>query len=295
MTLKNQWKTIKNNWLIIIILLVAAIFFYAGDNLLSTDLLEGYGESVEILTEPVGYAPSRIIKSGIYPPLGADSFAPEVEDRKITKTASISIEMELGQFQEGERQLKAIISSTNSFLLNENVNKYDRGKKSYHSGSYTLKVDVRKYDTVVSQLKEIGEVQSFSENTADITGTYTNIQTELEAERARLARYEQMLAEATEVADKIELSDRIFDQERIIKYLEESLENQDERVEYATIYMQITEKQSEFASIGFVTLGQLITNLVSSTSTVLELLFSVLPWAVVIVAVWLGVRWVKRR
>ena len=104
-----------------------------------------------------------------------------------------------------------------------------------------------------------------------------------------------MLAEATTVADKIELNDRIFDQERTIKYLEASLQNQDEQVEYATIYFQLTEKQSEFVSLAFVTFGQLITNLVSSTSNVLKMLFSILPWIIAAVIIWLGVRWGRRR
>lgn len=300
MTLQEQWKTMKNNWLVIVIVLLAMVFFSVGDELLSSVSYSGiyagdYGESVGILAESVGYAPSRMMKSGFYPPIGTDDFAPEVEDRKITKTASLSTEVELGTFQNAEQQLKMIISSSNSFVLNENVNKYGLGKKSYYSGNYNLRIDIQKYDAVLSQLKQIGEVQSFSENAQDITGTYTNIQTELEAERARLARYNQMLAEATLIADKIELNDHIFNQERTIKYLEDSLQNQDEQVEYATIYVQITEKQSEFASMTFVTFGQLVTGLVSSTSSVLELLFAVLPWAIVIVAVWLGVRWIKRR
>ncbi len=297
MTLKDQWKKIKDNWLIIVVVLLIAGFFYAGDDLLSTARFESYGydyeEPLGIATESLGYGSSRMMKSGFYP--GSDDFSPEVEDRKITKTASLSTEVEFGQFQEGEQQLKAIVSSTDSFLLDENINKYDLGRKSYYSGSYNLKVDVRKYDQVVASLQQIGEVQSFSEYAQDITGKYTNLQTELEAERARLQRYNQMLAEAELIADKIELNDRIFDQERTIKYLEDSLKNQDQRVEYATIQVQMTEKQSEFSSLAFVSFGQLITNLVSSSSNLLELLFSVLPWAVVIALIWIGVRWVRRR
>jgi len=295
MTLKDQWKKMKDNWLIIVILVLIAGFFYGGDELLSTESFgrsysPDYGESLEIAAE---YAP--MMKLGISRSYGDDAFAPEIEDRKITKTASLSTEMEFGTFQEGERQLKAIVSSTNSLLLNENVNKYDRGRKSYYSGSYNLKVDGRVYDAVVSQLKEIGEVQSFSENAQDITGTYTNIQTELEVERARLQRYKQMLAEATLIADKIELNDRIFNQERTIKYLEDALTNQDEQVEYASVYMQITEKQSGFANVAFVTFGQLVTGLVSSASNVLKLLFSIVPWLVTAVIVWLIVRWARNR
>ncbi len=300
MTLQEQWKTMKNNWLIVLILIVMAIFFSAGDELLSAVSSSGgyagdYGESVGMMAESIGYAPSRMMKSGVYPSIGNDDFAPEAEDRKITKTASLATEVERGTFQDAEQQLKMVVSSSNSFLLNENVNKYDRGRKSYYSGSYNLKIEVKKYDAVLSQLKQIGEVQSFSEKAVDITGMYTNIQTELEAERARLQRYNQMLAEAEVIADKIELSDRIFNQERTIKYLEEALRNQDKQVEYATIYVQITEKQSEFAGIALVTLGGLVHGLVSSVNNLLRLVFVALPWVLIVLIVWLGVRWVRRK
>lgn len=291
----------KNNWLIIVMVILAAGFFYAGDDLFYRASYSGdyyptvYGGSTGIVAESVGYTSSQMMRSGIYPPNIADDFAPEVEDRKITKTSSLSTEVDQGTFPDAEQQLKAIISSTDSLLLNENVNKYDWGRKSYYSGSYSLKVDVRKYDAVISKLKEIGELQSFSEDTDDITGRYTNIQTELAAEKARLLRYEQMLAEAELIMDKIELNDRIFEQERTIKYLEASLQNQDERVEYATIYMQITEKQSDYAGIVLITLGELVHGLVSSVNNLLQLIFVALPWALIAAVVWLGVRWVRRK
>ena len=66
-------------------------------------------------------------------------------------------------------------------------------------------------------MKEIGEVTSFSENADDITEQFVDLETELVAEKERLARYKQMLSEATLVEDKIQLSDRIFNQERTIK------------------------------------------------------------------------------
>lgn len=293
MAVQDQWKTVKNNWLIIVLLIVLVGFPYFAERGNSL-----FGLNTQSFNErAMGTAnyDSGMMKYEIMPNPFSGDLAPPVEDRKITKTSSLSTEVERETFQNTEQKLKNIVSSSNSFLLNENVNKYGQGRKSYFSGIYNLKVNVRKYDAVLSQLKQIGEVQSFSENTQDITGTYTNIQTELEAERARLERYNQMLAEATTVADKIELNDRIFNQERTVKYLEDSLKNQDEQVEYATIYVQMAEKQSEFAGLAFITFGQLVRGLVSSTSNLLELLFSILPWIIVIIIVWLAVRWRKRK
>lgn len=309
MTLKDQWKKMKENWLIILVLVVVVGFFYIGDDLsyrisspdYSESYAPSYGEPLGVAAESVNYATPRTMKSSTYIPSVQDGFAPEVEERKVTKTTSLATKIERGTFQQAEQQLKGILYNelpsryAAPVLLSENVQKYGEDTEAYFSGSYILKVDARAHDTVISQLKEIGEVQSFSENAQDITATYTNLQTELEAERARLERYNQMLVEATLIADKIDLNDRIFNQERVIKYLEESLENQDQQVAYSTIYVQITEERSQFAGIAFVSFGQLITSLVSSASNLLELIFTLLPWAIVIAVVWLGVRWVRKK
>ena len=71
--------------------------------------------------------------------------------------------MEQGGFKTAEEKLKVIVTSSGAYLLNENVQKYD-AEHPYYYGYYTLKIDSKKYVAVVSQLKEIGAVTSFSEN-----------------------------------------------------------------------------------------------------------------------------------
>ena len=154
---------------------------------------------------------------------------------------------------------------------------------------------MRKYDALLSSLRGMGEVTYFNENADDVTGTVTDLKVELDAEKERLSRYKQMLAEATLTADKIELSDRIFNQERTVKYLEESLRNVGQRVEYATVYFQLNEKQSEYMDVVFVKFSQLVRSFVDSINNLFRLVFVVLPYAVVGLLIWLGVRYVRKR
>ena len=187
------------------------------------------------------------------------------------------------------------MEGTDAILLNENSNKYGKTKNSYYSGSYQIKVPTSKYSLALDQLKALGEVQSFSENARDITASYTNTQTELEVERQRLQRYEDMYSKAITVSDQIELSDRIFNQERTIKYLEQSLENKDLRIEYTTISLNVQEERSSYANIALVKFSDLIRKLVDSFNSLIALMFWILPWAAIALIVWFGVRFVKRR
>jgi len=291
MALKEQFAKIKENWLLLLLVLVIFVFLQAGS---ISRLTGGFS--------PTSYSNNKMMVAESQPGRGYDAlppsygdFAPGVQDRKITKTSSISSEVKSGSFDEAESRLKSIIKSSGSYLLNENVNKYDSGWKSYRSGSYQVKVDTKKYDAVTAQLKEIGEVKSFSENADDVTGSYKNLEIELNAEKQRLLRYNKMYDEATIIADKIQLSDKIFDEERTIKYFEDSLKNIDQRVDYATIYLTLSEKQPEYSNIVFVKFSELVSTLVSSINSLFTLFFAVLPYAVAALIIWIAVRFFRNR
>ena len=230
MAIKEQFQKIKDNWLIVLLLMIVFLLFT------SLPAIETLQQNVfQAGSSSRGYeiaaADSKMGIGMPSPMMYSEGFAPETAERKITKTVSLSTEVEKGTFKDAESKLKSIVTASGAFLLNENAQKYDLGRRSYYSGSYSIKVEEGKYDAVVMQLKQIGEVTWFSENTDDITAQFVSLEAELQAEKERLARYRQMLAEATIISDKIELSDRIFNQERTIKYLEEQLKNAGTRVE----------------------------------------------------------------
>ena len=295
MTLKEQLIKIKENWLLIVIVLAVFAFLNSG----------GIGNIRSLSSTAIGASLEKMSASdaaysrggyGVIPPIPSyEDFAPDVADRKITKSSSISIETETGKFADAESKLKSIVRSTNSYLLNENVNRYDSGWKSYYSGSYQIKVDSKKYNDIVAQLKNIGEVKSFNENAEDVTGSYKNLEIEINAEKQRLDRYNKMYEEATLIADKIQLSDKIFEEERVIKYMEDSLKNIDQRVDYSTIYVTLNEKQSQYANIVFVKFSELVQRLVASINSLLTLVFAAIPYAVAGLVVWFGIRFFRRK
>lgn len=233
MGIKEQLIKLKDNWLLIAIVVV--VFIFVSGMFSGSGLTRGLGGYSQELAPAGGEAFSKMAYDSSYAeeyPSPDEGFAPEETVRKVVKTSSMSTEVGRGSFYESENKLLGIVKSSGSYLLNQNVNKYGTDRKSYYIGSYQIKVDVKNYDSVVAHLKEIGEVQSFSENSEDVTESYTDLKIEIESEKSRLKRYEAMYAEAKEVADKIELNDRIFDLERSIKYMEDALENIDERVDY---------------------------------------------------------------
>ena len=294
MGIKKQFAKIKENWLIIFLGIVLFLFMSGGSGFLNNIMISGIDKSWSLGgSEMMGLSDS--MERGYYPGLANSDFAPEVEERKLIKTTRLSTEIKRGLFNEAEIELKNIITLSDSYLLNEQVNKYGSERKSYYQGSYQLKVDTKKYDSVISQLKEIGTVKSFSETTNDVTGRYTNLAIEIEVEKQRLLRYEEIYSGAVSVSDKVELSDRIFNQERTIKYLEDSLKNIDQRVDYSSIYFTMNEERSEYYEVILVKLSTLIKSLVGSFNTLIQLVFVLIPWAIALFFIGLGWKHFKKK
>jgi len=282
MGLKEQWTKIKENWLMIVLVLLILGAFLVVSKAVDTNFTSGYGGVYmeKALSSYNGVSEARMIA-----PYPSDSFAPGVTERELLKSANLNSEIKQGEFLTAESKLKAIITSSGAYLLDENVQKYGEEDEVYHAGYYNLKVDTKKYAAVVSQLKEIGTIISFSENTQDVTGSYTNLKVELQAEQERLARYEKMFSEATEVSDKITLNDRIFDEQRTIKYLQERLQNIDTEVEYSSIYVSLQEKPSPYANVEVISFSALVMAFVGSLNGLFELLVVILPYGVAIVII----------
>src|SRR3989344_2174909 len=239
MALKNQFQKLKENWLLLALVVVVLVVF-SGLNPTQTFTNKiAMDESVDLTAS----------RSSSFVPY-YDNFAPEAAQRFITKTSSLSTEIKRNTFQETDSKVKDLTKGFNAIIINENQNKNGEGKTSYLSSSYTMKVETSKYDSLVSQLKTIGEITYFNENSDDIT-------------------------------------DQIFEEERTIKYYEEALENVNNQVSYSTVYLTITEKRSDFANAAFIKFSQIVTSFVDSINSLINLIFVLIPWAIALLIIWL--------
>lgn len=246
--------------------------------------------SNELMMETSYSAPASagIAASRSYYPSPGQDFAPDVEERKITKTSSLRTTVKSGEFDAAAAKVKEVLSSADFILLDEDVDKHETERGSYYySASYQIKVAVDDYEDVISKLKEIGTVDSFNENQRDITEQYEDVKVELKTERARLDRYKEMYSEAEEIEDKINLNDRIFNQERTIEYLEERIANLRNKVDYSTINLRLSEEKSDYADVVLIKFKDLVYAFTESFNALIGFLVVILPWA----AAFLILRW----
>ena len=104
-----------------------------------------------------------------------------------------------------------------------------------------------------------------------------------------------MYAEINNTEDKIDMIDRLFNQERTIGYIEKSLKEAGKTLDYYTVYFYLSEKEPSFFNVEFVGASELAANIVNSTSSLLELVSSLLPFLVVGFGIWGIRRYVKNK
>ena len=275
MTIKTQFAKIKENWLIavLLIVLIAIPFFSGGVSRSFGSMQESYAMN------DMGYGAPMMKASSMY--YGGD-FAPEVEERKITKNAHMSLEIERDNFEQQVSQLKTLLEGKEALLLNENirVNKY--GDSEYRTADFTIKVPVASYDSLISEMLSLGDKNSFNENSNDITASFENAEIELGVEQEKLRRYQELYDASKDTEDKITLTDRIFQQERTIKYLQERIDNLDKKVDYSTVSLSLVEEKSNYAFIDFIDLSEIADTSVKSLNNMIILVLKILPYAILI-------------
>ncbi|MDD4049950.1 MAG: DUF4349 domain-containing protein, partial [Candidatus ainarchaeum sp.] len=153
MSFKEQLIRLKENWLIILLVVVAfLVLTFLVSNGTSYSARDSFA-----MNESAMYSKSMEYAGG-YGLSYTQDFAPEVEDRKITKNSSLSLEVKGGEFTFADSKVKSIVSSSDSIVLNESLNTRKNGNKEEFYASYSIKVESSKLDSVVSQLREIGKV-----------------------------------------------------------------------------------------------------------------------------------------
>ena len=300
MSLGKQWQVIKQNWLISVIVILLLVLSLPNLSNFSSSSSGDYSYGGSTYGSVASLSESAPVSAGEYKSVGSrvsgSKVAPEVKDRSIVKTSYLENEVKRGEFDKTAEQLKSIIKGADGFILYENVfvsGEKERDKSKH--GSYNLRVTVKSYESVISQLKQLGKVVSFTENAEDITAQKVSLEDELSSEKARLGRYQQLYQETNAIEDKLNLVDRIFNEERTIAYLEKAIANVNEQVSYTEVSLRLDEKESNYAGIIFVKISDLVSAFVASLNSLLYFLSKVLPWAVAAWIVWFVARRIIRK
>lgn len=201
------------------------------------------------------------------------------------------------------------IAELGGYVENSNIyngSAYNNSRR-YRNASLTLRIPAEQADQFTEQVAQASNVISSNKTMDDITLNYVSVESRMKALQVEEERLLELLAKAENMSDLLEIEARLTDVRYELERVTSQLRVYDNQVDYATIYLDISEVK-EYTVVEEQTVWQRIgTGFVESLKSVgnffveiFVFLLANLPVLVLVAAaVWLTVflihRWAGKR
>lgn len=164
------------------------------------------------------------------------------ESRKWIVTVSMTAETE--DLDALTAALDQQIAALGGYVEDQHVyNGSTYSSRRYRSASLTIRVPAEDVDSFTEQVSGLANVVSKEKNLEDVTLRYVATESRLTALETEEARLLELLAQADNMTDLLEIEERLTD----VRYELENTASQkrlyDNQIDYATIYLSIEEVQ----------------------------------------------------
>ena len=232
------------------------------------------------------------------------------DGKKIIYSANMSLESK--NYESSKKSLEELIEKFNLSVTDKSERDYDEYwyTTSYHSNgvkgrvlNLTLRVPVEKFDEVINSLSAVSDVHvsSSSVSSTDNTKTYNDNATRIESLEVQEKRLIEILAEAENVSEILEVEDRLEQVRYQLKSLKDSNLYIDDRVKYSTITVTLTEVQKySVEKYGFLervkdTFGESWINFFDFLKDTVIFVISILPFVILFVAIILVINFIRKK
>ncbi len=148
-----------------------------------------------------------------------------------------SLDLETTAFDSAAQSLEGIVSSLGGYFENRQVSNYS----TYRSGYYTIRVPAENFSALLSQVGSLCHVRNQEDSADNVSEAYYDLEARLSTQRTKLARLQELLAQAEDMEDIITIESAISDTELNIEYLTGSLRQYDSLIDYATVTVRLEE------------------------------------------------------
>ena len=174
------------------------------------------------------------------------SEVPDENSEKIIYSSDVTVETT--QFEETVGKVSAMVKLYGAWIESSSVsgsNYYQtsRGNASMRSASYTLRVPSGRFNELMDNLSDLGNIPYSHIYTENVTSQYYDVQAHLKAYTTQETRLLEMMELAETVEDVIIIEDRLTELRYQIEALQSRLNNWDRRVSYSTVSLTVKEVQ----------------------------------------------------
>lgn len=173
---------------------------------------------------------------------GETDVAENVQDqnRKLIKNVDMSVETE--EFDLLIRNVEQKVSELGGYVEQSNVynGSYTSNYRS-RSASITARIPAQKLDQFITDVAEQSNVTRKSESVEDVTLQYVDLESHKKALKAEQESLLSMLEQAESIEDIITINEQLTDVRYRIESMESQLRTYDNKINYSTVYLDVTE------------------------------------------------------
>ena len=229
-----------------VFLAIALLFTGCGGPSSDSSYEYDNGYSVESVTDGMSFSDSYIGSNDYTSSKGTSSTTAEetTVEKKIILNSEVSIET-----KEYDKTMETILTSI------DKANGYIQDSSEYKSTSYqstgaikylshshlVIRIPAENYQTFMAEAKNTGNVIDSRQYTQDVTTSYYDAKTHLEALRAQQSKVMEVYTKAETIEDLITVESRLKDIEYQIAAEELKIKNYDLLTAYSTVTLDIDE------------------------------------------------------
>lgn len=176
-----------------------------------------------------------------------DSAAQEnvADGRKLIRT--VNMDIETLEFDTFVQTLKDKVAEVGGYFENSSIEDYAYTSNGYQTrmGSFVIRVPEDKLDILSDNVGKAGNVTRTNESVEDVTLQYTDTQTRIDALRTQEEKLLELMSDAESVEDMITIESRLSDVSRELEYYQSLMNQYDNQINYATLYIDLYEVEKE--------------------------------------------------
>lgn len=167
------------------------------------------------------------------------------DGRKLIKT--VNMDIETLEFDTFVQTLKDKVAEVGGYFENSSIEDYAYTRSGYQTrmGSFVIRVPEDKLDILLDNVGKSGNVTRSNESVEDVTLQYTDTQTRIDALRTQEEKLLELMSDAESVEDMITIESRLSDVSRELEYYQSLMNQYDNQIDYATLYIDLYEVEKE--------------------------------------------------
>jgi hypothetical protein len=220
----------------------------------------------------------------------------QVEQQKLIRNGTMLISVK--NAEQTRSQLNIILGKNKAYVGNEQLNNTDY-ETTY---GIQIRVPANNLDSLVASIESLSGTVTFKSIEAkDVTEEYIDLETRLTNKRAYLEQYRTLLKSARSIEDILKVQEQIRALEEEIESVTGRLKYLTNQVDLSTLQLTITEKKDYvYKQDRRINFFERLKESISSgwyafVNFILYLLVLWPFWIILVVGIWLGLKWMKRK